>query len=63
MRENLKFITSCVDLRKQVGFEELKNEDVEEFLESCPYLAVEDLKQVAADGHIGARGDEDDNEN
>ncbi|XP_068964673.1 tigger transposable element-derived protein 1-like [Petaurus breviceps papuanus] len=60
--EQLKKIkASCVDLAKQVGFEGVKKEDVDELLESAPdRLATEDMQQLAADGQVEAEDDEDD---
>ncbi|GCC33616.1 hypothetical protein chiPu_0012086 [Chiloscyllium punctatum] len=50
----------CIALAKQVGFEEVESEDVEEVLEShCVDLSTADLQQLEAEGKMEA-GDEED---
>ncbi|XP_043826921.1 tigger transposable element-derived protein 1-like [Dromiciops gliroides] len=60
--EQLKKIkASCVDLAKQVGFEGVKKEDVDELLESPPdHPSAQDMQQLAADGPVEAEDEEDD---
>ncbi|XP_027716076.1 tigger transposable element-derived protein 1-like [Vombatus ursinus] len=57
-----KIRASCVDLAKQIGFEEVEDEDIEEFLEPHSNdLTTEDLQQLA-DGQVEAEDEEDDDD-
>ncbi|XP_044537888.1 tigger transposable element-derived protein 1-like [Gracilinanus agilis] len=61
--EQLKKIkANCVDLAKQVGFEEVEDEDIDELLEPhSSDLSTEDLQQLA-DGQAEAEDEEDDDD-
>jgi hypothetical protein len=54
---------SCVALARQVGLEEVENEDVEELLQShTEDLPTRDLQQLVAEGQVEAADDDDDDD-